>query len=511
MRLCSKRCLKRGLFALICLAPWSVQAWAASPEAPSSGELEALRQEFHRELDAVRAENAYLRKRLDGYDQARAMEHKRIDDLQLEVDQSEGLTAGYDKNFYIKSADDLFRLNITGYVQFQGNFYENNNVPDRAQPVSNTGLAGVNRDDTFFLRRIRVRVGGNVVSKNLTWAVEPEYADNSLYLKDGWINYQWNDHAQLKMGQFKPPFSMESLESCTDLETIERATIVNLLRLNRRIGVQFYGDVLGGRLGYAVMIANNLGFGTTGQNTSDQNDEKAYIGRLVAKPFLKSDSKWIKGLEVSAAAATAVEGPPSSSAGLTVTDIVASVPNQRNPVQGTVPYIGGRQTQFDVGLSWVIDRWRLKGEYLHARVNRRDVPVTTMYPFGALPFHPITISGGYIQLSYVALDKPGWTIVPVIKYETLHVGGDNMTGTFVFGPAVGKQPAILGRYVSPVEFDNDVQAFTLGASWLINPKFKVMGDWVIESIGEDLIGATRLRRGENQDQNIIMVRTQLKF
>jgi phosphate-selective porin len=75
-------------------------------------------------------------------------------------------------------------------------------------------------------------------------------------------------------------------------------------------------------------------------------------------------------------------------------------------------------------------------------------------------------------------------------------------------PAV---PAIIGRYVSPVEFDNDVQAFTLGASWFINPKFKIMGNWVIERIGEDLIGGTRLREGENQDQNIILIRSQLKF
>jgi hypothetical protein len=520
MGICSKRCLKRVLFALACLAPWSVQAWAAAPEAPSYGELEALRQEFHQELSEVKAENAYLRKRLDIYEQARAMEHKRIDDIELKVDQSEGLTAGYDNTFYIKSPDDRFRLNISGFMQLQGNFYENNKVPARygydnnpllKEPVFNTGLAGVNRDDTFFIRRIRVKFDGNIITKNLTWLIQAEYGGNNLALRDGFINYKWNDHLQLKMGQFIGPFSREALVSDADIETIERSAIVVLLGLDRRIGAQLYGDLFGGRLSYALMVANNLGFDGAGTNTSDQNDEKAYIGRLVAKPFLKSDNKWINDLEISAAAATGVEGPPSATSGLTVTDIVQGVPNQRNPVANTVPYIGGRQTQFDVGLSWQIDRWHLQGEYLHARVNRRDVPDLTMYPYGALPFHPITISGGYILLSYVALDKPGWTIVPVIKYETLHVGGDNMVGTFAFSPRQGSQNVIQARFVSPVWFNNDVQAFTLGATWFINPKFKIVGNWVFEKLGEDLIGGTRLSQGETRDQNIFMIRTQVKF
>ena len=506
----TRLCRRAGILAMVSLCVWPVQAQSARPLANAgSGEIQVLREEFHKELSAVRAENADLRKRLDNYEQARGIEHKRIEDIELKVEQSEGLNAGYDKNFYIKSSDDLFRLDLSGFMQLQGNFYENNKVPRRAEPVFNTGLGGVNRDDTFFIRRIRVKFGGNVVTKNLTWAVEAEYGGNNLALRDAFINYKWNDHAQLKMGQFKGPFSREALISDSDIETIERATIVALLGLDRRVGVQFYGDVLGGRLSYALMIANNLGFGGAGTNTSDQNDEKAYIGRLVAKPFLKSDNEWINDLEFSVAAGTGVEGPPSATSGLTVTDIVQGVPNQRNPVANTVPFIGGRQTQFDAGLSWQIDRWHLQGEYLHARVNRRDVPVMTMVPFGALPFHPITISGGYIQLSYVALEKPGWTIVPVIKYETLQVGGDNMTDTFVFTPSLGK--AVPGRFVSPVEFSNDVQAFTLGATWFINPKFKVMGNWIFEKVGEDLIGGTRLRQGETRDQNIIMIRTQLKF
>jgi hypothetical protein len=176
----------------------------------------------------------------------------------------------------------------------------------------------------------------------------------------------------------------------------------------------------------------------------------------------------------------------------------------------TVPFIGGNQTQFDVGLSWIIDRFRLKGEFIHANVSRRDVPVMTQYPFGALPFGSIVISGGYLQLSYVAIDRPHMTIVPVIKYETMHVKGDDSVFTLDLDPLPGSGNVALGRFKNG-EFDNDLQALTVGATWFINPKLKVMANWIFEEVGEDLIGSSRLRAGEDTSQNIFLVRSQLKF
>ncbi|MFQ5457293.1 MAG: hypothetical protein ACE5FC_02390, partial [Myxococcota bacterium] len=61
------------------------------------------------------------------------------------------------------------------------------------------------------------------------------------------------------------------------------------------------------------------------------------------------------------------------------------------------------------------------------------------------------------------------------------------------------------------EYDNDFRALTVGVTWHINPRFKIMGNWVFENIGQDLIGRTRLTRGENTDQNVFMIRSQVKF
>ncbi len=499
------------LVALVGLLLPPVHAAAADRQQVTTEDLQQMREEFLREVQGLRSENAELRSRLEAYENTRAEERERLDEIELAVEKSEGLTAGYDDGFYIKSADDRFRMDFFGVVQFQGNVFENNDVPTRAGPVFNTGLQGVNRDDTFFMRRMRLKVSGHLFSKNLRWAVQVGFEGETGNLFDAYVDYQWREWAQVRFGEFKPPFSMERLEWSGDLETIERAAIVEILGMGRRMGVKFFGSVLEGRLSYDLMLANRAGFEDEGRNVPDNNDDKAFIGQVVAKPFNTSDNRWWKGLELRGAVATG-NNAPSASSGLTVHDLV-SILGSRNRVRMTVPYIGGRQTSYDLGLSWVIDRFRLKGEYLFARVGRRDIPVTSAFPYGALALHPITISGGYVQASYVLYDGESHKVIPVLKYETMHVRGDNqVVETFVTEECdCGVTRNILtGRFVGN-DYNNDFQALTAGVSWYINPRFKIMGNWVFEWMGEDLIGPTRLRRGENTNQNIFMVRGQLKF
>ncbi len=490
---------------LLLLLPEGALAAAAQGGSADGAAIEALRQEFRQELASVRQENQQLRSELDEYKSARAQQSRRIDEIELQIDEAEGLTSGYDKGFYIQSPDDKFKLKFGGYIQIQGNAYEADNIPDRAQPVYNDGLNGVNRDNTFFLRRVRLKASGHVYDPKLTYAIQADFAASAPILRDGFIAYAWNEHFQVKMGQFKPPFSIENLTSSSDLETIERSAIVSLLGLDRRVGVQVEGEFLEGKLGYAIMVANNLGFGSMGINSSNTNDQFGYIGRILAQPWINSDNKWLKDLQISLAGATGLNGPPSSSSGLTVNDMI-STPGQNPRVSMTVPYIGGTQNQVDAGFSWMVDRWHLVGEYIWAKVDRRDIPVTDEYPFGAVNFDPVKINGGYLQLSYILTDRPGMTLVPVIKYEVMHVNDDERLENVLINPTTME----MGR-VSLGDFNNDVRAFTAGITWFINPNFKIMGNWVYESVGEDLIGSTRLRQGEDQDQNIFMIRSQVKF
>jgi len=495
----------KASIGLLLLSPDTALAAAAQGGSVEGDAIQALRQEFRQELAAVRRENQDLRAELNEYRNARAQQSKRLDDIELQIEKSEGLNAGYDKGFYMKTADDKFKMKLGGYIQVQGNLYETDDIPDRAKPVFNDNLNGVNRDNTFFLRRVRLKASGHIYDEKLEYAIQADFAASAPILRDGFIAYAWNDHAELKMGQFKPPFSLENLTSSSEIETIERSAIVDLLGLDRRIGVQLEGEFLDGKLGYAIMVANNLGFGSQGRNSSGSNDDFAYIGRISAQPWKDSDNKWVRDLQVFLAAATGLNGPPSDSSGMNVGDMI-STPGQNPQVSMTVPYIGGRQTQMDAAFSWMVDRWHLTGEYIWAKVDRRDVPMTTEYPYGALDLNAMRINGGYLQLSYVLTDRPGLTLVPVIKYEIMHIRDDERVTTVVIDPVTDA----MGR-INVGDFNNDIRAFTAGITWFINPHFKIMGNWVYEVVGEDYIGPTRLMRGEDTNQNIFMLRSQIKF
>jgi phosphate-selective porin len=496
-----------AILSSLLLVPSNVSV--AAGQAVTTEDLERLRQEFTGEVQGLRQENAALRTRLEEYDKARDEQRTRLDAIELSIDESEGLNAGYDKGFYIKSADDKHKLTVSGFLQFQGNLFEHNDIPKSARPVFNDGLQGTNRDDTFFLRRARLKFKGHLWTKDLGYTLQIGWDGGSPGLKDAYMEYKWANWARVRLGQFKPPFSMEAQESDSMTETIERAAIVVILGMGRRTGIKFYGDVLDKRLSYGLMVANKVGFGNQGRNSPDDNDGKVVIGEVVAMPWRSSDNKWIKGLKLSGAAAHGNNAPTS----LTVHDLV-SIGGGRNRVRMTIPFIGGQQTSYDLGLQWVVERFKLQGEYLWAHVDRRDVPVTSAAPYGALGLHPIEISGAYLQASYAIWKSKTQSLVPVVKYEWMHVRGDDRVDeTFVTKSCTGcdlESKTLVSRAVGS-EYDNDFRALTVGVTWHINPRFKIMGNWVFENIGQDLIGRCRLDRGENTDQNVFMIRSQIKF
>ncbi|MFQ5457241.1 MAG: porin, partial [Myxococcota bacterium] len=290
-----------GMLAILCLPV--PEAAGAARQAATTADIENLRREFNGKMSGLAQENAVLRKRLEEYDTARDAQRTRLDAIELSIDESEGLNAGYEKGFYIKDAEDKHRLTMSGYLQFQGNVFEHNDIPRGARPVFNDGLQGTNRDDTFFIRRARLKFKGHMWTKDLGYVLQIGWDGGSPGLKDAYMDYKWANWARVRFGQFKPPFSLEAQQSSSTIETIERAAIVSVLAMGRRTGIKFYGDVLDKRLTYGIMVANKVGFGNQGRNSPDDNDEKVVIGQVTAMPWKKSGNKWVKGLLLSAAAA----------------------------------------------------------------------------------------------------------------------------------------------------------------------------------------------------------------
>lgn len=150
---------------------------------------------------------------------------------------------------------------------------------------------------SFFLRRARFAVEGTITPwasyraqvemRTLGAAPTPATSPLTLSATDLLIrltHQRWGG----TVGQFRVPFSLESLLSSTNLETTERSRIVNAAK--RDIGVQ--ADwTLAGRLVLQASVVN--GDGPNRTTSTNPDNRMAYFARAVVTP--------LKGLDLGGA------------------------------------------------------------------------------------------------------------------------------------------------------------------------------------------------------------------
>ncbi len=154
--------------------------------------------------------------------------------------------------------------------------------------------SGVN--DAFDLHRIRLDVRGDVTDK-WSYDIYSEFGGATVKLVDAWTSYKFGDYLKFTAGQFKIPFSLESLITDSQLEFIDRSQVVEALvgrskdvisstsnQQGRDIGVQITGNLA--KLDdhylfdYSFGVFNGAGYDVT----TDNNDHKDFGGRLVIHP-----------------------------------------------------------------------------------------------------------------------------------------------------------------------------------------------------------------------------------
>jgi len=95
---------------------------------------------------------------------------------------------------------------------------------------------------TSSINRARLTVSGGVIEA-VTWRIQGEFRTGSVgtgrasvSLQDAYIRYNPGTWA-VQAGQFKTPFTREFITSLADIETADRATVVDSLAPKRDIGV----------------------------------------------------------------------------------------------------------------------------------------------------------------------------------------------------------------------------------------------------------------------------------
>jgi phosphate-selective porin OprO and OprP len=147
--------------------------------------------------------------------------------------QADPLAGAVDRRFILRSADGEYTMRLTGRVHFKGQF-----------PLD--GPASDADDSYLQLRRIRTGVEGKL-AKYYQYKIEYDFGRDSAVLTDGYLGLTHFGGANLRMGRYKVPFSVEELTSSNSIRFVERS-LINRFAPSRMIGASVIGS--SGNVGY---------------------------------------------------------------------------------------------------------------------------------------------------------------------------------------------------------------------------------------------------------------------
>jgi phosphate-selective porin OprO/OprP len=150
-----------------------------------------------------------------------------------------------------------------------------------------TGTIGFGEEDStstgFKLARIRPGLRGTIFQPWVKYVVTFELSDTSgerdAKFKDTYVEFTKEAMANVRMGQFKVPFSLQELASDQHNLFVERS-ITNVFSPARDAGVMLSGRTEEKRFGF------NLGaFNGAGESRSQDDEGLMYVARVFVDPF----------------------------------------------------------------------------------------------------------------------------------------------------------------------------------------------------------------------------------
>jgi phosphate-selective porin OprO/OprP len=291
-------------------------------------------------------------------------------------------------------------------------------------------------------------------------------------LKDAYADFRVRPYINVRVGQFKQPFSREEMMSDNLTDFVERS-VINELSPSRDIGVMAFGTLFERIVGYQVSVSNG-----TGEDAADNNDAKDVAGRLVVAPFRTTKLAWVKNLELGANATFGEEAGLASAQGRTT--------GRTSPrfTYFVAQPARGERTRWGADLGWSWGPVGVIFEYAQ-QSNERD----ELGPGGA-DLDDVVAEGWYLAATWLLTGEDkvlGGVVVPRRNFSP-------WTGTW--GPGawqVGVRYAELAfSSDDPVDFfdgnlaaitgggptaENGVQALTVGLNWYLNPRVRAMFNW----------------------------------
>lgn len=334
-------------------------------------------------------------------------------------------------------AGEKFSLNVKARIQLR---YQLTDPPGPSEPQQGVSVG-----------TLRLHVGGNVLSPNLTYLIQlalaaRDYRDGTISpVYDAFFDYKAHRDLNLKVGQYFVPFDRLRTVREFALQLAERPRPVAELTLDRDVGLSLYSDKF---LGDDSPLAYRLGiFGGGGINLTTGRDPGALVvGRLELRPLgaLDDDSEGDLDRRAKPAIALGVAGAININS------------NRMRSTTGAT-FLGGTTDYYHAAADMVF-KWRgfaLQAEYLYKSAYF-DVIRSTGADGSALNEATRSGQGWITQASYL-FELP------------IEVVG-RLSGLYAFE---GTDPLFV------TELDRFGQEVAAGVNYYFNKhRFKVQGDWI---------------------------------
>jgi len=275
--------MKTQAAALLALASTFGTALAAGPDAlapaPTSAgdtevaELRALVGDLKNQVDTLKAQTDDHWLTETRADEIRGLVQDVLADADTRASLLQsGAVAGYDKNFFLGSADGNYMLKIAGQVQVRAVY---NWQDDEAS------------DDTnrfgFENRRTKIRFFGHAFDPSWQYLVLGAFERDggSFVLDEAFITKDLGNGSKFRFGQFKTPFLREELVSSSRQMAVERSLVNEEFNQDRSQGVEYSYAADQWRL--AVAFTDGFfpgGVGTDNTPWQAEDTEYAFTGRF---------------------------------------------------------------------------------------------------------------------------------------------------------------------------------------------------------------------------------------
>jgi hypothetical protein len=196
---------------------------------------------------------------------------------------SGGLTAGYDKGFFIRGSDGDFELRPSVLLQFR-------NITNVA--TGDSGDDGNDTENGFELRRLRPRIDGYAFAKDFTYSMvlDASRSTGTVSLLDAWGQYRFDPQWAAKVGQFRSSWVHEGDTPDTNQLTVERSLVDAVLAGSQTDRVQGLSVIHGGVEATPVRFEAALHDGANSRNT-DFQDANGHYG-VTGRAEYKLAGKW---------------------------------------------------------------------------------------------------------------------------------------------------------------------------------------------------------------------------